>query len=639
MRARRSPALVTTALVTALGLVAALSACSSLPDSESSTEDSGSWTILTYSIADTNLEDFMMNDLEEIGAVGTQEGLNLVALVDRAADYTDTDVLGLDNWVGGKTLEIGDGSATELEDMGDINTGDPAVLSTFIAYGLTNYPADHYALIISDHGASWPGVGGDESSDEDGLSLSELDTAISGGLSDSGVDQLDLLGFDACLMATYEVASALAPYARRMVASQELEPGHGWDYRAFETVADDGEATVDELAGSIIDAFAAQATDEGDEASITLSSVDLTKMDTVDAALGTFTGVLVEQASSVGGTVGRSLAGSLGFGASPDPDQDSFMTDLSMLTGQIGVDFLPASDAADDLTRAINDVVLDSVDGQATKGATGLSIYFPPTADYFSDDYRALADNGGWVAFLGSYYGEGASIPAEEYPTFQTAGATIGFDDYGLNISGIFDITSQDNLAEAYLRYGIVEADGSITYLGKEEAYLSDDGSGEASGAFDLTTLSITDGLDAADAYYEMTTDEGTGVTTFDVPMAYYDPALVGTTEYKDLLLSIVADENGDVTSETYYLYNENTGTYGEFTPKPTWIIVPQVLNVLEDGTEVWYSTSEVGLFADLPALVYNFPKLATGTQLYVELVLVDFGGNTGRVDAIVEIP
>ena len=630
------------ALLTALGLAAALAGCSASAPEEaapSAVDESGSWTILTYSIADTNLEEYMMTDLEEIGDVGTQEGLNLVALVDRASDYTDTDVLGLDNWEGAKLLEIGTNEATELQDMGDINTGDPEVLADFLAFGIQNYPAEHYALVLSDHGASWPGVGDDESSDGDGLSLAELSEGIASGLATAGLEKLDLLGFDACLMATYEVASSLAPLANRMVASQELEPGHGWDYRAFDTVADDGQATVDELASAIIDGFQAQAADEGDEAEITLSEIDLTRMGGVDAALKAFTDVMVQGADGIGPAVGRSLSQTLGFGQSPDPDQDSFMTDLSMLTGQIGVDFLPASDAADDLTRAINDVVLDSVDGQATQGATGLSIYFPPTADYFSDDYRALADNGGWVDFLGSYYGEGASIPAEEYPTFQTAGATVSFDDYGLNISGIFDITSQDNLAEAYLRYGIVEADGSITYLGKEEAYLSDDGSGEASGAFDLTTLSITDGLDAADAYYEMTTDEDTGVTTFAVPMAYYDPALVGTTEYKDLLLSIVADENGDVTSETYYLYNQNTGTYGEFTPKPTWIIVPQVLNVLEDGTEVWYSTSEVGLFADLPALVYNFPRLATGTQLYVELVLVDFGGNTGRVDAIVEIP
>ena len=40
---------------------------------------------------------------------------------------------------------------------------------------------------------------------------------ISTGLADAGVEKLALLGFDACLMATYEVASTLAPLADRVI--------------------------------------------------------------------------------------------------------------------------------------------------------------------------------------------------------------------------------------------------------------------------------------------------------------------------------------------------------------------------------------------------------------------------------------
>src|SRR5690606_34862583 len=108
---------------------------------------------------------------------------------------------------------------------------DPQVLADFIATGMRTFPAEHYALVISDHGASWPGIGPDDSSPGDGvLDLPDLYAGIAAGLdgADAGVDKLDLLGFDACLMATYEVASTLAPVARRLLASQELEPGHGW---------------------------------------------------------------------------------------------------------------------------------------------------------------------------------------------------------------------------------------------------------------------------------------------------------------------------------------------------------------------------------------------------------------------------
>ncbi len=37
-------------------------------------------------------------------------------------------------------------------------------------------------------------------------------------------------------MATYEVASAVAPFAERMLASEESEPGIGWDYTSLQSI-------------------------------------------------------------------------------------------------------------------------------------------------------------------------------------------------------------------------------------------------------------------------------------------------------------------------------------------------------------------------------------------------------------------
>ena len=628
------------ALTLAATLTIGLAACSAggpdqgRPDATTA----GSWTVLTYSIADTNLEEFMMADLEEIGDVGSQEGLNLVALVDRSTEYTDTPVLGLDDWTGGKLLEINQNEATELADLGDINTGDPDLLAEFIATGIADYPADHYALIISDHGASWPGVGSDDSSDGDSLDLAEINEAITSGLDGAGIEKLDLLGFDACLMATYEVASALAPLADRMLASQELEPGHGWDYSALD-VAGDG-ATVDQLGSALIAGFEAQAQSEETDAEITLSLVDLTRMPAVDDALATLTGQLVDRAAGVSPVVGRTLASTLGFGASPDPSEDSFMTDLAMLAGEIGVDALDVSDAADDLVRAVNDAVIDKVDGQATKGATGLSIYFPPTSMYFDEDYRELGVAGGWTEFLSSYYGEGAAIPEDSQAQFADGDAGTFFDDEGLHITGTFASAAQDNLSASKIRYGIVDTDGTIRYIGEEPAYITDDGTGEVEGVYDLTSLTISDGEDTVDAYLQLTAAEDGSYVTFDVPMAYYGADDEAGETYQNALLSIVLDgETGDITNETYYSYDDAIGNYGELNADPTGIIVPEVLSVQTDGTEQWLATSDSGLYADLPNLVYDLADLTSGTQLYIELWVTDFGGNSDTVSAVVTIP
>jgi hypothetical protein len=45
--------------------------------------------------------------------------------------------------------------------------------------------------------------------------------------------QLDIIGFDACLMSMWEIGSVLSPYAKHLLGSELLEPGTGWDYSAL----------------------------------------------------------------------------------------------------------------------------------------------------------------------------------------------------------------------------------------------------------------------------------------------------------------------------------------------------------------------------------------------------------------------
>jgi hypothetical protein len=616
------------AVATSVALLAAsLTACSSAPD----VETAGSWTVLTYSIADTDLEPYMMDDLDELGTAGSSESLNLVALVDRASDYSDDPVLGLDDWEGGRILEIRKGKAVVLDDLGDVNTGDPQTLQDFIATGIADYPADHYALVISDHGASWPGVGGDESFDDDVLDLAEIKAGISAGLTDAGVDSLDILGFDACLMATYEVASTLAPVAKRMLASQELEPGHGWNYASFSMVTENDGATADELGKALIEGFQQQATSEEDDAEITLSLTDLTAIPALDSAMDTFTTALEQRIAGLAPAVGRTRAQTLGFGSSPDAENDSYMADLGILVSEIGVDALDVSDEADAVIRALNDAVIDRVDGQATRGATGLSIYFPPTATYYLSDYAAVPAAAGWNSFLQSYYSAGDAIPAQQHPN--AGRAVTSFGDDGLTIEAEFALPSV-NIVDSYIRYGTVANDGTVTYLGEESADV--DMTGVAYGVFDLTTLQLSDGEDTVDAYTEWTQNSDDSAT-LDIPMAYYGPG--DSTEFDDVLLSVAIDNTGDVMTETYYAYNDALGTYGELTADTEGVIVPQVLTVDADGNEEWTATSDYGLWADLPSITYEFVELPSGTRLLIELWVEDFGGNSAVADAIVTVP
>jgi len=188
--------------------------------------------------------------------------------------------------------------------------------------------------------------------------------------------------------------------------------------------------------------------------------------------------------------------------------------------------------------------------------------------------------------------------------------------------------------------YGLVEDDGSVTYIGQEPAELADDGSGQALGIYDLTVLKMTDGEDEAYAYIALSVEEGDEVATIDVPMAYYAEGDQEGETYQDVLLTLTFDvESGDIINETYYAYDEEAETYGELTADPEGIIVPEVLNIAEDGTEGWVATSDVGLFADLPNIQYEFEPLESGTQLHADLTVIDYGGNFDSVSARVAVP
>ena len=46
-------------------------------------------------------------------------------------------------------------TSTPVEDLGELNMGDPQTLYDFIYWSMTNYPADKYFLILWDHGSGW----------------------------------------------------------------------------------------------------------------------------------------------------------------------------------------------------------------------------------------------------------------------------------------------------------------------------------------------------------------------------------------------------------------------------------------------------------------------------------------------------
>ena len=206
-----------------LALLLCLSLCAS-----AFAEDS--WTILVYICG---------SDLESESALATQNMQEMISAYTSPNIRFLVETGGASAWNNGASpLELDRFLITEgrsmivdrqpLASMAESNT-----LRDFLRWGIAAYPSDHFALVLWDHGSgSINGVCFDELYDSDSLSLRDIGNAL-GGVSDLLPNGLAFIGFDACLMSTVETAAILAPYAHYMVASQEIEPGSGWDYAAI----------------------------------------------------------------------------------------------------------------------------------------------------------------------------------------------------------------------------------------------------------------------------------------------------------------------------------------------------------------------------------------------------------------------
>ena len=606
----------------------------------SASADAGSWTVLVYQIADNNLEPFALQDLTEMASVGSGENLDVVVMSDRSAGEAPGGVLNVDEWDTAKTFEVGQGELTEVSDSGEADMADPATLADFVATGFEDHPADNHAVVLWDHGAGWPGMGPDDSSG-DLLTLPEIQQGLTEGMDAAGVEKLDLVGFDACLMATYEVGQAMAPLADYMIASQETEPGIGWDWSALEVLSD-GQADAVELGETILADYQAFADSQDLGADITLSLTDLGALDDVEADLAAMTETVAGDIDAYAGLLGQERTQNLSFGRSPDPTQDTGLTDLGQLSEGLGSADEEIAAVAEGVNASLDAAIVDSVAGPATEGASGLSVYFPPSAEHFSPDYAEVEDDT-WAPLLDAFYTAGENIPDDEVVAFDES-ASAGsdatgeyfFDENGLTISGTFAAGNADNLSEAVIYYGLPQEDGSIFYIGEEPGNIYDDGTADAT--FDLTTLTISDGQDTVDAYLDLGYDADSDTYSIDVPLVYAPPGATAEEEFLDLNLSLVLDSDFNILSETYYEFQEE-GTLGEFTADPDGLIYPLVQLQGADGSIEYVVNSDVGLFADIPSLAYDFAPLPSGTPLHVDLTVYDYGGNSSSISAEDVVP
>jgi len=180
--------------------------------------------------------------------------------------------------------EMADGWLNEITSMGNISMGESSTLRDFISFGLENYPAEKFGLIMWDHGGgSIAGFGHDEKFNDASLTLPDMQLAFE----EAGLrrNKLEFLGFDACLMATIEMAIIATDYAHVLIASEDLEPGDGWDYVFLRALNHNPQMSGFELGKVIVDTFMDFYGPDSDEI-LNLSVIDLARVKPVMSEMG-----------------------------------------------------------------------------------------------------------------------------------------------------------------------------------------------------------------------------------------------------------------------------------------------------------------------------------------------------------------
>ena len=448
------------------------------------TRDGQTWTVIMYQDADDQiLEEDIFTDFNEAERVGSTDRVQIVSQLDRFKGAFKGD----GNWSGARRYYITkDDDLTKINsklisDLGEVNMSDPATLVDFATWAIKTFPADHYVLILSDHGMGWPGgwTDGDSESSANpqgsaplvkvmgnALYTNQLDQALEDIRAQSGVDKFDLIGMDACLMGQLEIFNMLAPHARYAVTSQETEPALGWAYTSFLTslVENPGLSAAD-LSADIVNSYvvddqrivddtareaflrqmggrAASAAQIAGEVGkdVTIASVDLS---TIPDLMKNVNNLAYALQSENQGVIAEARNYALSFtsifGKQVPPayiDLGSFAQILEQQSLDTNVQTLAA-----DVLVGIKRSVLAEKHGSGKKGATGVAIYFPNSSLYRSpysgpQSYTAVANrfvaDSLWDDMLAFHYNDRSFESSSRSAVIPDAGSALRVPGAGL---------------------------------------------------------------------------------------------------------------------------------------------------------------------------------------------------------------
>lgn len=296
----------------AIAIIPALLLASLLPVLSAQDDQSGmaKWTFMVYLDADNNLESAGIDDMNEMEAIGSTDEVNIVVQFDRWRSSEDEDDETNGDWTDARRYLVQKDSdrniiqSEELAILGEVNMGDPQTLIDFTTWSMDNYPAENYALVLWDHGGAFWGVCWDDTvpgqDGHDHLDIDEVEYALEKTYLHRGSEKIELLGFDACLMAQMAVLYQMKDYTSVVCASGFSEPNDGWPYiEILGPLTSNPTMTETELAQVVVDEYVKSYSQPADQlvTGISMSAFDMSKINEAALILDRFSEELGKESS------------------------------------------------------------------------------------------------------------------------------------------------------------------------------------------------------------------------------------------------------------------------------------------------------------------------------------------------------
>lgn len=525
-----------------------------------------------------------------------------------------------------------DGDLTLVDEKPEANMGTASTLADFLSWGVSNYPSERMGLILWDHGSgSINGVCFDEQYDYDSLTLGELDHALN-QVYDQMTDRFEFIGFDACLMSTLETANVLTPYARYMYASQEMEPGSGWDYTSLlNNLAANPDQDGAQLGEKVCREYYDHCADYGfgSQRSATFSIIDLSKIDDVLISMNEAFRVVYEQGDL--GDVTRAVLEADSFGGNSVSEGYSNMLDLGNMLDQLSGYGQEVRDAS----QILQSCVLYTMNGRLHKNASGLSVYYPvsiqgseelkifsqicPSNYYYAliDKIAYGAENGSaadydnstllsdmadineWLGEESGFTGD-VSTNAGEFADIEIG--QMGVSDIYFDEDGIYTVSfdNMDELAYACCSVGMDDDADGFFYLGTTEEVIYDIDRNCVTDNFDglwpcindnLLALELVNTTDSCSIYTcnVLLNDEIETNLRIEYDWEYDEWNVIGIWDGID-------EETGMASREVYELQDGDV-----ITPAYYWFSV--------DDDEDWYYGDDIVVDGDLEITYEYLPE------------------------------